>query len=125
MAEMKRNEILKAVKENALKLFKPLLDEQSSEQTDDYTYAFLVDVGDGKEHWVEVNLTAKDLMVDENGKRVPYDPFVKQADWQAECEIKAEAAAERERKHAETVKKAAERKAKAAERAKAKRAQAK
>lgn len=114
MATMKQSEILSAVKVGAVADLLPIFESKSAEQTGDFSYAFLVDVGDGQEHWADVTITAKTFMLDENGKRIPYDPFVKQAEWQADKEAKATAKAERERKHAETVKRAEERKAKRA-----------
>lgn len=122
VSKLKKADVLRMVKENGIADLLPLFESKSAEQTGDFSYDFLVDIGDGQEHWLNITATAKDVMVDDaTGERVPYDPFVKQAQWQADKEEKAAAAAERKRKHDETVKRAEERKAKAREKALAKR----
>ena len=121
MAMFKKADALRMVKENGMAALLPILEQAQAEQTGDFSFAFLVDIGDGEEHWVEITATAKDTMVDDaTGERVPFDPFVKQAAWQATVAERQERKAELERKHAEKVKAAAERKRKAVEKAAAK-----
>lgn len=121
MAKMKKAEVLAQAKALALDPFKTILEEVGAEEVKDYVFAIPVEV-DGEERWVEITLVAKDMMLDDEGKRVPYDPFIVQAEYQAEKELKAQEKAERERKHAEKVKKAEEKKRLAKEKALAKKA---
>lgn len=121
MAKFKKADALRMVKETGMAALLPILEGAQAEQTGDFSFAFLVDIGDGEEHWLEIAATAKDTMVDDaTGERVPFDPFVKQAAWQATVAERQERKAELERKHAEKVKAAAERKRKAVEKAAAK-----
>lgn len=121
MAEKKmtKAEVLAKAKEMALAPFAEILEEIGAEIVKDYVFAVPVEVN-GAERWVEFTLTAKDMMTDENGDKVPYDPFIVQATYQAEKEIKAAEKAERERKHADAVKKAEEKRAQAKAKAQAK-----
>lgn len=121
MAMFKKADVLRMVKETGMAALLPILEQSQAEQTGDFSFAFLVDIGDGEEHWVEIAATAKDTMVDDvTGERVPFDPFVKQAAWQATVAERQARKAEIERKHADKVKAAAERKRKAVEKAAAK-----
>lgn len=121
MAEKKmtKAQVLEKAKANVLDLIKATIEKVGAEEVKNYVYAVPTEV-DGNEKWVEITLVAKDTMTDENGDKVPYDPFVVQANYQVEKEIKAEAKAERERKHAEKVKKAEEKRRLAKEKALAK-----
>ena len=114
-------QILENAKAQVLEKLKAVLEDAGAEEVKNYVYAIPADVN-GAERWVEVSFVAKDTMTDENGEKVPYDPFVVQANYQVEKEIKAEAKAERERKHAEKVKKAEAKRAEAKAKAAAKKA---
>lgn len=121
MAEMKKAERLAKAKEIVIEHFKDLFETLSAEKVKDFEFSIPVEVG-GNEQWVNITITAKDMMTDDEGKKVPYDPFVVQAMYQAEKEIKEAEKAERERKKAETLKKAEEKKRLAKEKALAKKA---
>ena len=108
---MKQAEILAKVKENTVEALRPLFEQMGAEQVGDYAYAIPNEV-EG-ERWCVIELTAKTTMTDENGDKIPYDPFVVAEMWKADQEIKKAAAEERARKKAETLKKAEEKKAKA------------
>ena len=121
---MENNKITKAqkletAKNNVLAMFAEVLETSGAEEVKGFTYAIPTEVA-GEERWVEITLTAKDTMTDDEGKRVPYDPFVVQAAYQVEQEIKAAEKAAREKKKAETVKKAEEKRRLAKEKAMAK-----
>lgn len=117
--KLTKAQVLEMAKKNVLGLFNEILDNVGAEEVKAFTYAVPTEVN-GIEKWVEITLVAKDMMTDENGDKVPYDPFVVQANYQVEKEIKAEAKAERERKHAEKVKKAQEKREQAKAKAQAK-----
>lgn len=121
MAELKKAERLEMAKNNVVAMFSEVLESASAEKVKGFVFAVPTDVG-GNEQWVEVTFVAKDMMTDDEGKKVPYDPFVVQAAYQVEQEIKAQEKAERERKKAETLKKAEEKKRLAKEKALAKKA---
>ena len=112
-------QVLEMAKKNVFGLFEEILENVGAEEVKAFTYAIPTEVN-GTEKWVEITLVAKDMMTDENGDKVPYDPFVVQANYQAEKEIKAEAKAERERKHAEKVAKAEQKRKEAKAKAQAK-----
>lgn len=112
-------QVLEMAKRNVLGLFEEILNDVGAEEVKAFTYAIPTEVN-GNEKWVEITLVAKDMMTDENGDKVPYDPFVVQANYQVEKEIKAEAKAERERKHAEKVAKAEQKRKEAKAKAQAK-----
>lgn len=123
MVKFKKADALRMVKKTGMAALLPILESAQAEQTGDFSFAFLVDIGDGDEHWLEIVATAKDTMVDDaTGERVPFDPFVKQAAWQATLADRQARKDEQERKHAAKVKAAQERKQKAIEKAAAKRA---
>lgn len=117
--KMTKAQVLEKAKNNVLDMFKSVLEEIGAEEVKGFTYAIPTEVN-GEEKWVEISFVAKDMMTNENGEKVPYDPFVVQANYQVEKEIKAEAKAERERKHAEKVAKAEEKRRLAKEKAQAK-----
>lgn len=117
--KMTKAQVLEKAKNNVLDMFKNVLEEIGAEEVKGFTYAIPTEVN-GDEKWVEIGFVAKDMMTNENGEKVPYDPFVVQANYQVEKEIKAEAKAERERKHAEKVAKAEEKRRLAKEKAQAK-----
>lgn len=117
--KLTKAQILEMAKKNVLGLFEEILEKVGAEEVKSYVYAVPTEI-EGNEKWVEVTLVAKDMMTDENGDKVPYDPFVVQANYQVEKEIKAEQKAERERKHAEKVQKANEKRELAKAKAQAK-----
>ena len=117
--KMTKAQVLEMAKKNVLTMFDSLLEESGAEEVKAFTYAIPTDVN-GAEKWVEITFVAKDMMTDENGDKIPYDPFIVQANYQVEKEIKAEAKAERERKHAEKVAKAEQKRKEAKAKAQAK-----
>lgn len=121
MADKKitKAQVLEMAKNQAVAKFTEILDNAGAEEVKAFVYAIPVEV-DGNERWVEVTFTAKDMMTDDEGNKVPYDPFIVQANYQAEKVIKAQEKAERERRHAEAVKKAEAKRAEAKAKAQAK-----
>ena len=117
--KLTKAQVLKMAKKNVLGMIENILNDVGAEEVKSFVYAVPTEV-DGNEKWVEVSLVAKDMMTDDNGDKVPYDPFIVQANYQVEKEIKAQEKAERERKHAEKVKKANEKREQAKAKAQAK-----
>lgn len=115
---MKKNEILSALKNEGAKLVVPVLTAKDAIQTGDFTYVVESESLPGK--YYQVAITAKDVIYNDEGDRVPYDPFIEVDRWEMEKEEKKLKAEERARKHDETVKRAQERKAKAKANAQAK-----
>ena len=117
--KMTKAEMLAKAKELAIEPLKSVFESANAEQVGDFTYAVPVEVN-GTEKWVEITLTAKDMMTNDEGEKVPYDPFIVSANWQTEKEIKAMEKAEKDRKKAEKVKKANEKRELAKAKAQAK-----
>lgn len=119
---MKKSEILATLKNEAAKLIVPVLQDKDAIQTNDFTYVVESDELPGK--YYQVSITAKDVIYNDDGERVPYDPFIEVDRWEADKEERKLKAEERARKHDETVKRAEERRAKAKANAQAKKARA-
>lgn len=117
---MKKSEVLRMLKDEGMGLFQPILDDHDAIKTGDYTYVVESASLPGK--YFQVAITAKDVITDDDGKRIPYDPFIEVDRYEMEQEEKRLKAEERKRKHDETVKRAAERRAKAKANAEAKKA---
>ena len=117
---MKKTEILRTLKDEAMSLLSPILTEHDAIRTGDYTYVVESSSLPGK--YYQVAVTAKDVITNDDGKRVPYDPFIEVDRYEMEQEEKRVKAEERKRKHDETVKRAEERRAKAKANAEAKKA---
>ena len=115
MAKLKNAEQLAEAKKLALAEIQSYIDE--CEQTDDFKFVRLFELSDGTERWVEISVVAKDKMLDDNGKRVPYEPDNDIADFEFKKEERKNRAEETARKKAETLRKAEERKAKAKQKA--------
>ena len=123
--KMTKAQILKVSKDNVANtdIFKALIEQFEGIQVGDYDYALPVTVN-GEERYAKISITAKDTITNDEGDKVPYDPFIEVDRWDFDKKDKAERAAERERKKAETLKRAEERKAKAKAKADAKKAKA-
>lgn len=117
---MKKTEVLRTLKDEAMSLLSPILTEHDAIRTGDYTYVVESSSLPGK--YYQVAVTAKDVITNDDGKRVPYDPFIEVDRYEMEQEEKRVKAEERKRKHDETVKRAEERRAKAKANAEAKKA---
>ena len=117
---MKKTEVLRALKDEGMGLFQSILDDHDAIKTGDYVYVVESATLPGK--YFQVAITAKDVITDDDGKRIPYDPFIEVDRYEMEQEEKRLKAEERKRKHDETVKRAAERRAKAKANAEAKKA---
>lgn len=117
---MKKTEVLRALKDEGMELFQSILDDHDAIKTGDYVYVVESATLPGK--YFQVAITAKDVITDDDGKRIPYDPFIEVDRYEMEQEEKRLKAEERKRKHDETVKRAAERRAKAKANAEAKKA---
>lgn len=115
---MKKTEVLRTLKEEGVALVLDKLTAKDAIKTGDYTYVVESDTLPGK--YYQVAITAKDVITDDEGKRVPYDPFIEVDRYEMELEEKKLKAEERKRKHDETVKRAEERRAKAKANAEAK-----
>lgn len=124
MAKLTKSAILELSKKEAYSHFADKLSEIEAIQVGDFDYAIPVVVDGNIERWVKMSLTAKDTITDDEGNKVPYDPFIEVDRWDFKKEDQAARKAERERKHAEVLKRAAERKAKAKAKADAKKAKA-
>ena len=109
--KMTQAEVLAKAKANILEIFKSDIDNAMGEQVGDYAFAIPTEVN-GSERWVRIEFTAKTTMTTDEGK-IPYDPFIEKAEWEADKEIKQAQAEERARKKVETLKRAEEKKAKA------------
>lgn len=115
--------ILKTAKELGFAALKDTIEGLDAIQVDDYRYAFQVTV-DGEDRWLTVTLTAKDTIVDDEGEKVPYDPFIEVDRWEAEKAERAEKQRIAAERKAATLKRAEERKAKAKAKAEARKAAA-
>lgn len=115
---MTKAQILKTAKEIGFEHLRDTIEQLDAIQVDDYRYAFQVTV-DGVERWVTIALTAKDTIMDDEGEKVAYDPFIEVDRWEAEKAERAEKQRIAAEKKAATLKRAEERKAKAKAKAEA------
>lgn len=113
--KMKKAEILAQVKTLTVEKFLDLIKELDGMQVGDNDYVIPQDVEGSR--WCKVTFTAKDVITDDEGKRVPYNPEIEIDRWEYDMQDKAERKAEREAKHAQIVKRDLDRKAKAKEKA--------
>lgn len=116
MATMKKAEILSTVKALTLAQFKEVIENLNGMQVGDNSFV-IPQMVEGVERWCKVDFTAKDVITDDLGTRVPYNPEIEIDRWEYDLEDKANRKAEREEKHAKTVKRALDLKAKAKEKA--------
>ena len=71
---MKKTEVLRALKDEGMGLFQSILDDHDAIKTGDYVYVVESATLPGK--YFQVAITAKDVITDDDGKRIPYDPFI-------------------------------------------------
>ena len=120
MAKLTKAQILEMAKNQAVEGFKEVFDELAVIQVGDFSFDIPLIVGEDIEKFVNVTFTAKDVITDDEGNKVEYDPQIVIDRWNFKKSDQAERKAERERKHAEAVKRASDRKAKIKAKAEAK-----
>lgn len=122
MAKMTKAQVLKTTKDTVIhdECFLSALDTLGAVQVGDYDYAIPVVLDNGDERWAKITLTAKDTITDDEGEKVAYTPEIEIERWEFDKADKAERKAEREKAHAEKLRRAEERKAKAKAKAMAK-----
>lgn len=112
---MTKAEKLKLTKEEVAdnELFRAYLKEADYMQVGDFAYVVPLEVG-GQEVYAKISIEAKDTITNDDGEKIPYDPFIEIDRWQADKADKKARAEERARKKAETLKRAEENKRKRA-----------
>ena len=121
MAKLTKAQILEMAKIRRLRDSKKVFDELAVIQVGDFSFDIPLIVGEDIEKFVNVTFTAKDVITDDEGNKVEYDPQIVIDRWNFKKKSdQAERKAERERKHAEAVKRASDRKAKIKAKAEAK-----
>lgn len=107
--KMKKSEILAQVKALTLAQFKEVMDSLDAQQVGDNDFVVAQEV-EG-ERYCKITFTAKDVITNDEGVRVAYDPEIEIARWEYDMDDKAARKAEREDKHAKIVKRDLDRKA--------------
>ena len=117
---MTKAQILEGAKNSAVGSFIEIFENLDAIQVGDFSYDIPVVVGEDIERFVNITFTAKDIITNDEGDKVEYDPQIVIDRWNFKKTDQAERKAERDRKHDETVKRAADRRAKAKAKADAK-----
>jgi len=109
MPKMKKSDVLAQIKSLTVAQFTDLIKDLDGMQVGDNDYVIPQEVEGAR--WCKITFTAKDVITDDEGKRVPYNPEIEIDRWEFDMADKAERKAEREAKHAKIVKRDLDRKA--------------